>query len=395
MTADFLTEDNCLGNIREPLTLNRYNYCVGNPVNYADPSGNISVMPVGAPAGLQFLYDEMQVLQNNGFPNGNDFQSATEFLSEAQRIALEFSVLNTISMMSMTSYLYEMERNKPTPQEMWQDAKDGLSAWADGIKTDLYGFYMGALNDFAAKGETQRKIAVGTYIAHQIVWQNLEAFVDGFEQGMGDYHPTYLKYNSGRADLQYSVHAGCYTANMAKTVSGVVQVVGGVLLMVDGLFNTAASPGTGPAVGLVGAAALEEVALGYGVAAGGVLNLTQSIPAALEEVGAMYSIGINAGKNGAGERKGEAESPKLKEIYNSIKESPNYPDGFEPRINGTTKNKVDNQFLLDDLREIEQGTWNKIYKDGYDRFGNKISIHYFQSQSGKVFNVKVKYGWSN
>ena len=40
VTADFLTEDSCLGNIREPLTLNRYNYCVGNPVNYADPSGN-------------------------------------------------------------------------------------------------------------------------------------------------------------------------------------------------------------------------------------------------------------------------------------------------------------------------------------------------------------------
>ncbi|MCM1058094.1 MAG: DNRLRE domain-containing protein, partial [Firmicutes bacterium] len=38
--ADFLTEDSYLGDLREPLTLNRYNYCVGNPENYADPSGN-------------------------------------------------------------------------------------------------------------------------------------------------------------------------------------------------------------------------------------------------------------------------------------------------------------------------------------------------------------------
>lgn len=68
--------------------------------------------------------------------------------------------------------------------------------------------------------------------------------------------------------------------------------------MVDGLLNTAVSPGTGPAAGLVGAAAIEEVVLGYGVAAGGTWTLTQSIPAALEEVGAMFSIGINAGKNG-------------------------------------------------------------------------------------------------
>ena len=40
-------------------------------------------------------------------------------------------------------------------------------------------------------------------------------------------------------------------------------------------------------------------------------------------------------------------------------------------------------------------TMEKIYKDGYDMFGNKISIHYFQSPSGKVFNVKVKIGWSD
>ena len=40
-TGAFFTEDTYLGNIMEPLTLNRYVYCVGNPVNYVDPSGNI------------------------------------------------------------------------------------------------------------------------------------------------------------------------------------------------------------------------------------------------------------------------------------------------------------------------------------------------------------------
>lgn len=34
-------------------------------------------------------------------------------------------------------------------------------------------------------------------------------------------------------------------------------------------------------------------------------------------------------------------------------------------------------------------------KNGYDANGKKISIHYLQSQSGKIFNVKVKSGWSN
>ena len=40
-TANFLTEDSYLGDILKPLTLNRYNYCAGNPVNYKDPSGNV------------------------------------------------------------------------------------------------------------------------------------------------------------------------------------------------------------------------------------------------------------------------------------------------------------------------------------------------------------------
>ena len=40
VTAAFLTEDGYLGSQTEPLTLNRYNYCVSSYLNYTDPSGN-------------------------------------------------------------------------------------------------------------------------------------------------------------------------------------------------------------------------------------------------------------------------------------------------------------------------------------------------------------------
>ena len=40
VTATFLTEDSYLGNIGEPLTLNRYLYGVASPLNYRDPSGH-------------------------------------------------------------------------------------------------------------------------------------------------------------------------------------------------------------------------------------------------------------------------------------------------------------------------------------------------------------------
>lgn len=51
--------------------------------------------------------------------------------------------------------------------------------------------------------------------------------------------------------------------------------------------------------------------------------------------------------------------------------------------------------VLPQLRNEEPGAWAKIYKDGYDVNGNRISVHYFQSPSGKVYDVKVKPGWSN
>ena len=38
--GNFLTEDTYLGDISDPLTLNRYNYVVSNPLNYTDPSGH-------------------------------------------------------------------------------------------------------------------------------------------------------------------------------------------------------------------------------------------------------------------------------------------------------------------------------------------------------------------
>ena len=90
-----------------------------------------------------------------------------------------------------------------------------------------------------------------------------------------------------------------------------------------------------------------------------------------------------------------AKKNEIKQIFNSIRESPNFPDGFRSRINGKVCNKVKNMDLLEKLRNIESGKWQKVYKDGYDKFGNKVSIHYFKSDSGKVFNVKIKSGWSN
>lgn len=84
----------------------------------------------------------------------------------------------------------------------------------------------------------------------------------------------------------------------------------------------------------------------------------------------------------------------IKQVYNSLKDSPQYPKDFRLVQNGTRKLSIKNKQLLEELRKIESGEWNKIYKDGYSG-EDRVSLHYFQSKSGKVFNVKVKLGWSN
>lgn len=86
---------------------------------------------------------------------------------------------------------------------------------------------------------------------------------------------------------------------------------------------------------------------------------------------------------------------ELTHTYNSIKDAPKYPNGFQGVQNGTRKVNINNGEALDELRKIESGQWKKVYKDGYDAYGNEISIHYFESKSGKVFDVKVTTGWSN
>ncbi len=84
----------------------------------------------------------------------------------------------------------------------------------------------------------------------------------------------------------------------------------------------------------------------------------------------------------------------LKYTYDFPEDAPNYPDDFDAIPDGTQWLKVKNQFLLVELREIEWGEWRKVYQDGYSQ-GKPISIHYFESPSGRVFDLKIKSGWSN
>jgi len=76
VTATFLTEDSYLGYIVEPLTLNRYIYCVASPLNYIDPSGHKRVTDVLPSAGIAKLLDPKEPEP----PIGYDVYLITPFL---------------------------------------------------------------------------------------------------------------------------------------------------------------------------------------------------------------------------------------------------------------------------------------------------------------------------
>ena len=145
----------------------------------------------------------------------------------------------------------------------------------------------------------------------------------------------------------------------------------------------------------------------FGVTGGSALSISPALVAGTATAVVAKNAGATLVENGnihlsqandddfSSSEKRSNSSNELKNVYNSIKESPNYPKDFEPVKNGTKKVNINNGEVYDKLRQVESGKWSKVYKDGYDSMGNKVSIHYFQSESGKVFDVKVKNYWSN
>ena len=63
-------------------------------------------------------------------------------------------------------------------------------------------------------------------------------------------------------------------------------------------------------------------------------------------------------------------------------------------LHQTTTKSVSNSDLLHELRKIESGNWQEIYKDGYDKSGNETSVQYYQSESGLVLGVKALNRWN-
>ena len=78
---------------------------------------------------------------------------------------------------------------------------------------------------------------------------------------------------------------------------------------------------------------------------------------------------------------------QIKEIFSSLKELKNLPEGYKMLERNFIKMKNDS--LGEQLRDEVGGSWRKVYEEGIDINGRLIKIHYFINDAGKIFNPKI------
>ncbi len=118
----FITPDNIIPNQYNPQSLNRYSYCLNNPLIYVDPSGhNIETLPPHTP--------ETQFPENDwGAGSGGDF-SVVDFLT-----SMNFnSGINNLLNPNMGIYLYEwanrLNAELKAFSNEFSEMTGGLSVW--------------------------------------------------------------------------------------------------------------------------------------------------------------------------------------------------------------------------------------------------------------------------
>ena len=89
-----------------------------------------------------------------------------------------------------------------------------------------------------------------------------------------------------------------------------------------------------------------------------------------------------------------SQNDSIKHIYQNLRSAPQYPEGFIPH-GGPRTTPMNDTPLLEQLQECVPGMWKKVFFNGYDMYGEQISVHYFKHEvTNQVFNVKVMQDWS-
>ncbi|RKH52570.1 hypothetical protein D7Y23_06495 [Corallococcus sp. AB050B] len=228
-------------------------------------------------------------------------------------------------------------------------------------------------------------IALTTYVIAYVGVENFVQLVSGWEQ---------LSAEAGRAvTFEELQDAGHRFGKVMGTSGARLLILALTAALGGGASNVATKGPMLPGFARAALAAETNAGLRLSAAAsGGVRSI--SLAEGVLTIGVASTAVAASAWQGTGSPSPSGQGGGVASVHDSVKIAPGYPPGFKAVQNGTTRNTVSNKALLEKLREVEPGTWHKVYKDGWVG-SEKVSLHYFESASGKVFNLKVKPGWSN
>lgn len=228
-------------------------------------------------------------------------------------------------------------------------------------------------------------IALTTYVIAYVGLENFVQLVRGWE---------HLSEEAGRAmTFEELRDAGHRFGKVLGTSGARILILALTAALGGGASNVAAKGPMLPGFARAALAAETNAGLRLSAAASGGVRSISLVEGVLTVGVASTAVAATAWE-GSGSPAPSGQGGGVSSVYDSVKNAPGYPPGFKAVQNGTTRNTVSNKALLEKLREVEPGAWNKVYKDGWVG-SEKVSLHYFESASGKVFNFKVKPGWSN
>ena len=249
--GNFLTEDSYLGNITDPLTLNRYNYVKSSPLNYMDPSGHDPRDSYSDPSSMLPTYEEIALLGDDYYQDWILRYANAKTTDEKWDLIDEKNALiypdNSHLITAIEKMIQDLEDGSRQAYSYCIDLKSGYTAGAFRVSSTVDNFIL----DIISFGN-------GVYFAGYIDGYEIEVFIRDAEAQANNKEAFDIGYRTGRTAVVIS-----YLAILAGGISSSGTAPGEMAITPEGdevyiNGSAAAQAGIGIIPGTLGSAKAGE-----------------------------------------------------------------------------------------------------------------------------------------